>query len=100
MKNLFRYSLLLLLAFTLFNCASKADVSTNDGSSVEKAIKVHSIDQEYAYVRKVCADCELKGQSLISNDSGTKHYDVLTMVKPGGEEVSYYFNITSFFGKF
>jgi predicted RNA-binding protein associated with RNAse of E/G family len=68
-----------------------------DGSSYEKAIIVNSISEEYVYVRKDCKGCQMKGQSLNFNDK--KPYDILTLIKPNGDEVSYYFDISSFFGK-
>ena len=66
---------------------------------MENAIKVNDVGQEYAIVRKLCPDCQIKSQALTSNRSETKYYDVLTLTKPDGEEVRYYFDINSFYGK-
>lgn len=83
----------------LTSCGSKKQASelVRDGSSFEKAIIANSISEEYAYVRKVCSDCKIQGQALVYEDK--KPYDVLTLIKPDGEKVSYYFDISSFFGK-
>lgn len=91
--------LLISFLFMVSSCASTQKAVTKDGSSTENAIKVSDVSQEYVIVRKLCADCKMKQQSLISNAKGTKHYDMLTLIKPNGEEVSYYFDITSFYGK-
>jgi len=71
--------------------------TAKDGSSVKNAIKVKSIQEEYQIVRKICPDCKINGQSLISE--GNKHYDLLRATNEKGEEVNYYFDINSFFGK-
>ncbi len=86
-------------AMALSGCKSSSGAASDarDGSSIEKAVKVSSIEKEYEFARKHCPDCQMKSQGLISK--GSKHYDVLTLVTPGGEEVSYYFDITSFYGK-
>lgn len=76
--------------------AAEGAVTTNDGSSFEKAIVVKSIKEEYAYVKKVCPECKLKKQALRQNNK--KYYDVLYFDKDG-TEVIYYFDINSFFGK-
>ncbi|MDR3273334.1 MAG: hypothetical protein LBT29_07635 [Flavobacteriaceae bacterium] len=69
-----------------------------DGSSYEKAIKVKSVPEEYGYVRKICQDCKMKKQAL--SERNGKYYDILTLTNAEGKEVSYYFDISSFFGKF
>ncbi|NOR87010.1 MAG: hypothetical protein GQ527_05325 [Bacteroidales bacterium] len=69
-----------------------------DGSSTEKAIKVNSISDEYRYVGDICKGCQLIEQALIKEKK--KAYDVITVKKPDGSTVSYYFDISSFFGKF
>ncbi len=97
MKNL-KYVILLLLSLTFINCSTTQNLTLNDGSSIEKAIKVGSVDQEYKIVREKCIDCKLKSQSLRFNNN--KPFDVLTFIKPNGEEVNYYFDISKFYGKF
>lgn len=69
-----------------------------DGRSIEKAIKVNSISAEYKFVGDVCKGCQLIEQALIKEKK--KSYDVITVKKPDGSIVSYYFDISSFYGKF
>ncbi|MBW8360614.1 MAG: hypothetical protein K0M56_00345 [Kaistella sp.] len=87
------------ICFAFLNCASTQDLTTNDGSSMEKAIKVGSVAQEYEIVREKCSGCQMKSQSLTFDDK-KQPFDVLTLVKPNGEEVKYYFNISKFYGRF
>ena len=87
-----------IASLTIFlSCSSAKPVSNNDGSSIENAIKVKSVEKEYEIARKLCPDCKLNGQSLTSKEN--KYYDVLNFTKPNGEEVNYYFDINSFYGK-
>ena len=94
-----KYIFLMTISFAFYNCASTQNQSTNDGSSMEKALKVKSIEQEYKIVSEKCSDCKMKNQRLIFNDKD-KPFDVLTYIKPNGEEVKYYFDISSFYGNF
>ncbi|RXJ50663.1 hypothetical protein [Gelidibacter gilvus] len=81
------------------SCSSTKNIGIiqRDGSSFEKAIIVKSVSEEYDYVRKVCADCQLLGQSLVFEKK--KPYDILQLTKSNGEDISYYFDISKFFGK-
>lgn len=98
MKNLLKVGLVLCVVLISSCSATKNTANSGrDGSSFEKAIIVESISKEYEYTRKVCSDCEFLGQALLSVKK--KHYDRLDYKKPNGEKVSYYFDITSFFGK-
>jgi len=81
---------------TTTTTTTTAATTTPDGSSMEKAIIVNNISEEYAYVRKVCPECKLKKQVLTSRDK--KYYDLLYFTKDG-KEVVYYFDINSFYGK-
>jgi hypothetical protein len=98
MKNP-RYLIVLAISLAFFSCASTQNQTLNDGSSMEKAIKVGSVEQEYKIVREKCGDCTMKSQSLTFNDKD-KPFDVLTFIKPNGEEVKYYFDISKFYGNF
>jgi len=98
MKKL-KYLIVLVISLALFSCASTQNQSLNDGNSMEKAIKVSSVEQEYKIVREKCADCKLKSQRLTFNDK-EQPFDVLTFIKPNGEEVKYYFDISKFYGRF
>ena len=96
MNNIVKVSICLVLFIS--SCkATKTLEGTRDGSSFEKAIIVKSIPEEYEYVSKICPDCLLLGQSLTHDNK--KPFDILKFKKPNGEEVSYYFDISKFFGK-
>jgi len=127
MKQFTKISLIVLFSLFLFNCSgakpkntlaststenqssnktssiSKEETSSNEknsneaGSSTKNAIKVKSIAEEYQIVKKLCPNCKINGQALISE--GKKHYDVLNLTNEKGEAVKYYFDINSFFGK-
>ena len=77
--------------------SSAKNKSIKDGSSIKNAIKVNSIPEEYQIARKLCPNCKINGQALINE--GNKHYDVLNLTNEKGEEIKYYFDINSFFGK-
>lgn len=94
-----KYLIVLAISLAFFSCSSIQNQTLNDGSSMEKAIKVGSVEQEYKIVSEKCADCKLKSQGLIFNKKD-KPFDVLTFIKPNGEEVKYYFDISKFYGKF
>ncbi len=91
----------LLTIFTLLILFCFGSCSTNktqaNALSFDSAIKVNSVDEEYKYVKEHCQDCKFIGQSLRENKG--KYYDILELEKANGEKVSYYFNITSFYGK-
>lgn len=92
----FTWSIILLLF--LSSCATnKNSNDQKDGLSMENAIKVNNVSEEYQLIKKLCEGCKMEKQALVSN--GNKNYDRLDLVKPNGEKVSYYFNIDSFFGK-
>lgn len=86
------------MMLVLMGCASTKKSPNVDGSTMEKAIKANSVPEEYNIVRERCIDCKMKGQALLSGKGG-KFYDRLTLVNPQGQEVNYYFDITSFYGK-
>ena len=87
--------------YTFIDKRKKKEITkkkTKDGSSIESAIKVRNVSQEYAYIKKVCEGCQLLGQSLLFEKK--KPYDKITVKTIDGKEVSYYFDISSFYGKF
>ncbi len=98
MRNI-KYTFLIVICLTFLNCAYTNNQTSNDGSTMEKAIKVGSVEQEYKIVREKCSDCQIKSQSLTFNDKN-QPFDIITLIKSNGEEVKYYFDIKSFFGKF
>lgn len=90
---------ILVFLFILCSCSSSKTITNTvpDGSSYEQAIVVKSVIEEYDFVKKACPDCELLGQML--SHYKDKPYDILNMKNSKGEEVSYYFDISKFFGK-
>ena len=90
-------SIAIILIF--FSCGTTKNISLEekDGSSFEKAIIVNSIPEEYQYVKTACPNCKFVMQSLMMHKG--KPYDVLEYNKPNGETVSYYFDISKFYGK-
>ncbi|KZE83797.1 hypothetical protein [Myroides marinus] len=68
------------------------------GLTVETAIKVNSVTEEYQYLKKHYPNSQFLGQALINSDRD-KYYDKLTFKTKEGETKSLYFDITSFFGK-
>lgn len=69
--------------------------STRDGSSFEKAIIVNSIPEEYKFAAAHCQECQFTGQSLVFHKN--KPYDVLDFIRPDGQKVSFYFDISRFY---
>ncbi len=98
MRKITKIGFIIGLLF-ITSCSSTKNIGNaqRDGSSFEKAIIAKSISAEYEFVRKVCSDCQLLGQSLVFQDK--KPYDILRLKKPNGEKVSYYFDISKFYGK-
>ena len=68
------------------------------GRSSETAVIVGNVPQEYQWVRDNYPGLEFKKQALLSN--GDKYYDVLSYEDKEGNAYNFYFDITSFFGKF
>lgn len=99
MKNI--YKIVCLIGILLITSCSASKKAANniirDGSSFEKAIIANSISEEYAYVKKVCPDCKRQMQRLVFEKK--KPYDLLDFKKANGETVTYYFDISKFFGK-
>ncbi len=77
---------------------SKKKKSKQDALSFETALKVKNVGEEYQFALDNCNGCALLGQSLVEHKN--KPYDILTFKKPDGEEIKYYFDISSFYGKF
>jgi hypothetical protein len=68
-----------------------------DGSSVEKAVVVGSVAEEYAWMRRHCPGFRPREQRLQEIDG--KAYDVLIWENDHGEERTVYFDISGFFGR-
>ena len=79
----------------------------NDGSTAEKAVVINAISshvgiaEEYAYLERVCGktgvDYTLVEQRQM--DKNGREYDVLEIELKDGSVRSYWFDITSFFGR-
>ena len=84
---------------SISSCTSTKNLTytETDGSSFQKAIKVSSISQEYKYVKKDCQNCQLLGQSLVFKNK--KPYDILKLKQINGDTISYYFDISKFYGR-
>jgi hypothetical protein len=103
---------LVLLVLTLTGChggaqrgdASRPTLSGGDGLTLAHAVvltggsEVTNTDTEYAWIRQhVPNGTTMKEQALINH--GNRVYDKLDVLLPDGSSRSYYFDITSGFGK-
>ena len=76
----------------------------NDGSSFEKAIVIQArnendgVSAEYAWIRQHYPGCKINGQSLV--DHNKKPYDLIKIKTSDGRDLTIYFDISNFFGKF
>jgi hypothetical protein len=72
-----------------------------DGLSFETAISVNNILEEYMYIEHLYGvqgeSWQLKRQLLTTNER--KEYDILEIVLQDGTEKSFYFDISSFYGR-
>ena len=78
--------------------ATVTNSKDKDASSFEKAIAVPSVAAEYAWLREHYPGYKRKGQALTFQDK--KPYDILTVELADGTEKKFYFDISSFFGKY
>lgn len=76
----------------------EVSVSERDGTSYEKAIIAKSIPDEYNWLKKNHPGCQFMQQSL--RHYKNVPYDVLTVKLPDGTKKDFYFDISSFFGKY
>ena len=67
-----------------------------DGTSVEKALIVGSIDEEYRWLWAHYPGCETQEQRLESR--GDRPFDVVTIRTRQGAEVEVYFDVSRLFG--
>ena len=78
-------------------------ISGGDGFSFKEAIiisdcsNLEGVEQEYVEVRKRLGNYQLIRQSL--QDQSDRMYDVLELKLEDGREITFYFDITDFFGK-
>jgi len=94
-----KFIVLTLIFVIISSCSSSKNITNNtrDASSYEKALIVKSVSEEYKYVKKVCHNYQFLSQSLPYKNN--KPYDILTLKKPDGKKVSYYFDISIFLEK-
>ena len=78
--------------------SSEDSVSERDGISYEKAVIAKSIPDEYNWLKKNYPGCQFMQQSL--RHYKNVPYDVLTVKLPDGTKKDFYFDISSFFGKY
>jgi hypothetical protein len=92
---------------TSYNQVDNVTYSGGNGSTIENAIIINAqssfigIAAEYAYISKKHGErrssWELELQSLIEKDG--KHFDALHIKLKNGQNLTYYFDISMFFGK-
>jgi hypothetical protein len=85
----------------------RAELSGGDGSTRETAVIVEAptsmvgIPAEYRYIAQVCGtqgvDWERGTQALMEHEG--RYYDSIQVKLKDGEERTFWFDITSFFGK-
>lgn len=80
------------------NSSGNVTTSERDGTSIEKAVKVKSIREEYEWVGSRYPGSQRMSQALLFDKK--KPYDELTFKMPDGTIKKFYFDISSFFGKF
>ncbi len=101
--------IIVLLIVGLYSCATRQNTtsstqSNRDGSSYEKAIIIKAknegegIRSEYVIISKLHPNYKMKSQGTGSKNN--KNYDTISIVTADGKEVTIYFDITNFYGKF
>ena len=68
-----------------------------DGSSMEHAIVVGRVSDEYQYIAQICGDYARRGQALLCPDE--RAYDKVEVETKDGEVRTFWFDITSFMGE-
>jgi hypothetical protein len=115
MKNIF-ICIAIILSVNLPSCSSTKNVSSSssksnlqqlaiqDGSSFEKAIIIHEnteskgIKSEYYWLSVHYPGYKVKLQAISQHNK--KPFDILTVFTNDGKEISIYFDISNFYGKF
>lgn len=76
-----------------------------DGSSSDKAVVINAtssiigIIEEYDYIRRVCGTNGYTLKSQMKASLNGRDYDVMNVILKDGAERTFWFDITSFFGK-
>jgi hypothetical protein len=114
MNKIFCAAIVALLVFTLPSCKhQKAPVSTTvsdagrysggGGTSFDDAVIINAttegdgIDAEYDWLNAHYPGYKLISQALSSSNG--KRYDVMSIKTADGKEITVYFNIDNYFGK-
>jgi hypothetical protein len=89
----------ILFSIIFISCASQRTLpsSDRDGLSIEKAILIKSVPDEYAWIRQHYPGSVVERQVLL--DKNRTPYDKLDVKLADGQKISVYFDISSFFGK-
>lgn len=101
---------LIALALLCASCASSGPMPASsqvslsqDGTSIQAAVVIEAssssegIGAEYAWLAKKHPGFKREKQSLLHH--GSKAYDAIEITTSDGRRMIYYFDITSFFGK-
>lgn len=83
--------------FTAFLLKKQRRLYGSQGLSMEEAIVVNSIKEEYQWLREHYSGYQFQMQALLSE--GGKYYDRLTIKTTDGAVLEFYFDISNFFGK-
>ena len=96
------------LVYTFLTGVSGPTTAGGDGSSAEEAVVINAtssivgVPEEHDYIGRVCGkkdvDYTLRKQMLMSQNG--RSYDVLEIEMKDGSVRSFWFDITSFFGRF
>ena len=93
----------LALGLALCGCQTTSESSRGDGLTIEHAVVLTggsdatNVGAEYAWIRQHEPNAKVTGQALITR--GKRAFDKLDVALPDGSAKSYYFDITSGYGK-
>ncbi len=91
-------AIFVLVMLVTASCSSSKKVSGSaEGTSFKTAIQVNSVEEEYQYIKSNCSDCRITKQTLRFYKD--KPYDVIDAHSQTEGDKTYYFDISSFYGK-
>ena len=82
---------------SLISSLSRRHAVNCDGSSIEKAIVIDDIGEEYLWVQENCMGFQPQMQSL--QHINGKPYDILELINHKGEGRTICFDVSRFYGK-
>ena len=103
------HSFICIITLLLVTCLAVAEgqggvsYSGGDGTTMAKAVVINGADEstgldaEYAWLATHFPGYKMQDQLLMNNKGKT--YDALKITTNGGKELTVYFDITGFFGK-